>query len=70
MADQKTKIQIPTWYTPDEMRHYLIRHNYSQEISDELAQRWADDLQSAFEKGYQKGYSNALTNLKVNSNYE
>ena len=48
---------VPTWYTPDEMRHYLIRHNYSREIADELAQRWADDLQGAFKKGYEKGYT-------------
>jgi hypothetical protein len=48
---------VPTWYTPDEMRHYLIRHNYSREIADELAQRWADDLQGAFKKGYEKGYA-------------
>ena len=47
---------VPTWYTPDEMRHYLIRHNYSREIADELAQRWANDLQGAFKKGYEKGY--------------
>jgi len=48
---------VPTWYTPDEMRHYLIRHNYSREIADELAKRWADDLQGAFKKGYEKGYT-------------
>lgn len=43
------------WYTENEMRQWLIRNNYSEQIAIELSKKWADDLQGAFNKGYEKG---------------
>ena len=45
----------PTWYTAEEMRHYLRVQRYSEEIADELSANYAKNLQQAFNKGYQIG---------------
>ncbi len=45
----------PTWYTAEEMRHYLRLQRYSEEIADELSANYAKNLQQAFNKGYQLG---------------
>jgi hypothetical protein len=44
----------PIWYTKDELYDWLISENYSKQIADELAERWAGDLQHAFDKGWEK----------------
>lgn len=46
---------VPIWYTREEMIQYLLRNNYSQQISDELSEKWAYDLQESFRKGFEKG---------------
>lgn len=38
------------WYTSKEIYHYLISHNYSEEISKELSKRWVIDCQLAHNK--------------------
>lgn len=46
---------VPIWYTREEMIQYLLRNNYSQQIADELSEKWAYDLQESFRKGFEKG---------------
>lgn len=51
----RTQSRAPTWYTAEEMRHYLRAQRYSEEIADELSANYAKNLQQAFNKGYQIG---------------
>lgn len=39
------------WYTRNEMRDYLLRHRYSEQIADELADMWAGLLEGALKRG-------------------
>jgi len=46
--------EAPIWYTKDTIHTFLRKNNYSNDISNELSQLWADDLQRAFTKGWDK----------------
>jgi len=50
-----TGVEIPIWYTENEMHQWLIRENYSEKIAKELSGKYATYLQGAFNKGYEKG---------------
>lgn len=49
-----------TWYTSEEMRHWLRRNNYCEEIANELCDQYAENLQRAFNKGREIGAREAL----------
>lgn len=52
-------VEVPTWYSKDEMVMFLRQKNYSKEIAEELAQLWADDLNGSFRKGFEQGFYHA-----------
>jgi hypothetical protein len=43
-----------SWYSKDEIYHFLKGENYSHEIAEELSLKWAESLQGAFNKGCEK----------------
>lgn len=47
-------VNEPRWYTKEQMHHWLKRGSYSEQIANELSEKWADDLQGAFNKGFEK----------------
>ena len=49
----------PTWHTPTELYDYLRHQNYSQVIAEELAAKYAENLQRSFAKGYSFGLRKA-----------
>jgi hypothetical protein len=56
--------KAPSWYTPQEMHHWLICRNYAPAIADELATAYAFNLQNAFEKGLSMAKPNRGENEK------
>lgn len=55
VVEERATLKAPTWCTPDEMKHWLLRQNYSEQIASELAQIIATNYQLAFEKGFEMG---------------
>jgi hypothetical protein len=54
MTANRREVVIPNWYTKEDLYNDLRRNNYSEEIAEELSQKYADDLQHAFTKGWEK----------------
>ncbi len=49
-------VEIPIWYSKEEMYRSLLRNNYSHEIANELSEKWAEDLQQSLRKGFELGF--------------
>lgn len=47
-----SNMAVPTYYTENEIKDFLIRKKYSEEIAEDLAGYWSRDLQGAFNKGF------------------
>lgn len=47
-------VDAPIWYTKEEIYNWLRHENYSEQIANELSDKWATSSQFAFEKGWQK----------------
>jgi len=45
---------VQTWYTPNELKQYLVQQKYSNQVADELCEQYAKNLQLAYEKGQSK----------------
>ena len=43
------------WYSPQEVREWLIRNNYSAEIGNQIAGLFADHMQKSLNKGHEVG---------------
>ena len=48
----KAEIQVD-WYSPDEVREWLTRNNYSTQIAGEIAGLFAEHMQKSFNKGHE-----------------
>lgn len=44
-----------SWCTAEELRHYLKRHHYADEIANELCAQYAKNMQAVFDKGVEVG---------------
>lgn len=53
-------VQKNNWYTVEELRHALRTRDYSEQIADELATLYADNLNGAHRKGMQQGLQRAI----------
>ena len=49
----KTENAQVDWYSPEEVREWLIRNNYSLEIAEEIAGLFAEHMQKSFNKGHE-----------------
>ncbi len=41
------------WYSPQEVREWLVRNNYSAEIGNQIAGLFAEHMQKSFDKGHE-----------------
>lgn len=48
------------WYSEYEMKTWLLKNNYSEQIAMELAPMLVKNYNSAFNKGYQMGRDDTL----------
>jgi hypothetical protein len=55
----------PKWYSPEEIRHHLIRSRYAPEIADELCVDYAANLQAAFMKGLEIGKRESVASSEL-----
>ena len=51
----KAEIQTVDWYSPEEVREWLIKNNYSLEIAGDIAGLFAEHMQKSFNKGHEAG---------------